>query len=112
MKNFKNKKWTLNPTSFVKGVLSFILISLFLSLQSCGNYYSIRTNLPPETLTKDTTVYSLWWGFTHPTIIPNCYGNGISEVTVKTNFGNKLISFVTLGIVVPIHIEYKCAKDN
>lgn len=36
--------------------------------------------------------------------------NGMSEVTVKNNFGYALITVITLGIWSPARVEWKCGK--
>lgn len=59
------------------------------------------------------TQHALLWGMVQPRAEqPECQGNGAAEVTATTNLGYTLISVVTLGIWMPIEIEWKCAKDQ
>lgn len=68
--------------------------------------------LPPATEPQSETVWSFAWGLAQPTLNPaNCQGNGASEVTTTTNLGYALLTVVTLGIVAPAEVEWRCAKD-
>jgi hypothetical protein len=66
---------------------------------------------------RKLTTWSFLWGAIQDKRLESdsdtdCYGNGFSRVTVKTNFGFILLSVITLGTVVPQQIEYDCAKDG
>lgn len=101
-----------------KRLLPCILIVYALSMSSCYTYrvathaQGATDNVPYNT--KHT--YSLFWGLLNkPQEIhtPNCDAlgvNGVSEVVVKTSFGNALLTVVTLGIYCPVKVEWKCAK--
>lgn len=68
--------------------------------------------LPPATEPQSETVWSLFWGFDQPQVNPaNCQGNGVAEVTTTTNLGYTLLTVVTLGIVAPAEVEWRCATD-
>lgn len=97
---------------------SVILIALivnFTCLESCST-----TRIMAETdcdtfannpVNKKTT-WTYLWGLVQPADInPQCDKrfNHINRVTVKTNLGYSLISIVTLGIVIPQHVEWCCA---
>jgi hypothetical protein len=47
-------------------------------------------------------------------IDPHCEAsfNHMNKVTVKTNLGYTLLSVVTLGIVIPQHVEWCCAPQE
>ncbi|WP_394842148.1 hypothetical protein LZC95_34355 [Pendulispora brunnea] len=60
-----------------------------------------------------STKWSLLWGTiqnesTDTSCI--CLNNGIKEVTASTNFGYVMLSIASLGIAVPIRMEYVCGK--
>ncbi len=68
--------------------------------------------LPPATEPESATVWAFAWGLAQPTVSPaNCQGNGASEVTTTTNLGYALLTVITLGIVAPAEVEWRCAKD-
>jgi hypothetical protein len=95
------------PIFLIAAVASVMLF------QSCYQYRMIPNNVTPANEVRDTTVYSYLWGAYEHTIQPaDCHGNGLTNVKVKTNFGFVLISAITLGIVVPLKIEWQCANDN
>jgi hypothetical protein len=95
-----------------KAVTIFLFASL--TLQSCYQTKIIPKNVMPATEVESKTVVEYFWGLAHePTITPqDCMGNGITNVKMKTNLGYILISAVTLGIVVPVTVQWQCAKDN
>jgi hypothetical protein len=59
------------------------------------------------------TMHSLFWGLAQSaTRTPDCKGNGVTSVAARTNLGYALLSVVTLGIWVPLELEWSCAADN
>jgi hypothetical protein len=61
---------------------------------------------------NDKTTWSFFWGLVQPSDInPQCDTrfNHLNKVTVKTNLGYSIISVVTLGIVIPQHVQWCCA---
>lgn len=94
---------------------------LLAGLLCCSGCYSYRvaTHAQPSTdkvQISHAKAYSLFWGLINkPQVIttPNCDAlkiNGVSEVSVKTNLGNTLLTVVTLGIYCPVRVEWKCSK--
>ena len=94
---------------------------LFVAIWSCSSCFSYRITTHAQGSTDNIPAnhkkaYSLFWGLINkPQVIttPVCDSmgvNGISEVVVKTNFGNTLITIFTLGIYCPVRVEWKCAK--
>jgi hypothetical protein len=66
-------------------------------------------------LNKDTTVWHYFWGLKQardirPTCDPSF--NYLNRVEVKTTVGQVLLSFLTLGIVLPQKISWCCAPYN
>ena len=83
---------------------------------SCYSY-KVATHAQAGTeLSKPVTANAFFWGLIQkPAQIqtPVCDSlgvNGMSEVTVKTNFGYALITVVTLGIWCPVKVQWKCSK--
>lgn len=55
----------------------------------------------------------MWWGLKETTVTPNnCQGNGFAHVTATTSPAKALITVVTLGIWIPMTVEWSCAKDR
>lgn len=101
---------------YTKPKIYLLVISVLLFMSSC---YTYRIGTTAQAGTESTTVKAntYFWGLIQnpkngiPT--PNCDSlniNGMAEVQVKTNFGNALITVVTLGIWCPMKITWKCAK--
>ena len=69
--------------------------------------------LAPATEPQSETLWSFVWGFVQPSVRPStCQGNGVAEVTSSTNFGFAALTVVTLGLVAPFEVEWRCAKDS
>src|SRR5690349_18713429 len=98
--------------------VSCLVLASSLLLNSCYTY-RLATHAQPSTDALTTTTihaHSLFWGLLNkPQVLqtPNCDQlgvNGVSEVTVKTNFGFAVLTIATLGIYCPVNITWKCAK--
>jgi hypothetical protein len=50
------------------------------------------------------------WGAVQKRTVAECDNSLIDEVRVKQNFGQSLLTVLTLGIVMPTTVEYLCAK--
>jgi hypothetical protein len=67
---------------------------------------------PSPTRSGATTVWILAWGLaTTPKVTAACGTTHVYKSTVRTNFGGFLLGLVTLGFVVPAHVEYVCAAE-
>jgi hypothetical protein len=95
-------------------------IALFALLLCCAGCFHYRLTpvtpdgepLPPATEPQSATVWAFAWGLAQPTVSPaNCQGNGAAEVTTTTNLGYALLTVITLGIVAPAEVEWRCARD-
>ncbi|PSL49888.1 Bor protein [Chitinophaga niastensis] len=104
--------------SFRRPGMHGLLLACILCTSSCYSY-RIATHAQPATDAAPVNrvrAYSLFWGLLNkPQVIstPVCDSlgvNGVAEVRVKTNFGNTVLTFCTLGIYCPVTIEWKCAK--
>ena len=94
------------------------LAVLTLTLTTLASCYHVRVVPPgppkPATVTRTATGNAFFWGLLNdppnPIIADNCSGGALQEVRASTNFGYALISVLTLGIWVPLDIEWTCAK--
>jgi hypothetical protein len=83
------------------------------STSGCYHYRIMPANTAPADDGHSTTKHAFFWGLLQERAEePNCQGNGASEIVASTNFGYALISVATLGIWVPLTLEWKCAKDQ
>jgi hypothetical protein len=83
------------------------------SLGGCYHYRVTPASSVPADDGHSTTKHALFWGLLQERAEePNCQGNGASEVVASTNLGYALVSVVSLGIWVPMSLEWKCAKDQ
>ncbi len=95
-------------------VLTLVVAWAALASSGCAtNRISQPDRWAHATFPERETVWTFFWGAiqqdVHP---PNCRGPGLSEVTVKGNFGYALISVLSLGTAMPVTIEWRCAKDS
>jgi hypothetical protein len=67
---------------------------------------------PSPTRSGATTVWIIAWGLaTTPKVTADCGTTHVYKATVRTNVGGFLLGLVTLGFVVPAHVEYVCAAE-
>ena len=94
---------------FILLILSVVLI------QSCYHYRVINTKNDPGTEYRDTVMRSYLWGLVNKPQnfhVPNCTDTcaALDEVVFSKNFGQTFVTVITLGIVSPVKIEWKCHK--
>lgn len=95
----------------IKVRLLIPVVLLVIATHGCYHYRVIATESAATEYEK-RTVYSLFWGLAQENIpASDCLSGGINEVRVSTNFGYALVSVATLGIVVPLDMEWRCAKE-
>jgi hypothetical protein len=118
-----NLKLSPLSTSFKKTGFrapSLILISFFLLvfvLYSCSTTRVVTDYdfADAVNINRDTTVYHYFWGLVKAADIrPKCDPryNHLNMVQIQTTPLNTLVSFITLGIVIPQKLSYKCAPPN
>jgi hypothetical protein len=100
----------------VKPVKLIAIICLSLSLQSCYEYRILTTAPDPATEYQTKVIWSYAWGlYNNPKdfTVKNCIDStGIDEVVVVRNPGSVLLTIVTIGIVSPVTIKWKCHKPR
>jgi hypothetical protein len=99
---------------FRKWVTGAFAILLFTSCASTKlvTEYDAADAFP---LAKDTTVWHFFWGLKQATPIrPDCDPsfNYLSMVRVRTTPLQVILSFVTLGIVLPQRLSWSCGVYN
>jgi hypothetical protein len=87
-----------------------MMLSLALLSVGCFHY---RTEFPagaPATLSESATSWSFLWGLVQSDVHPVCAANAAQEVTVTSNLAFATLTFITLGLVAPAQVEWRCAK--
>jgi Bor protein len=93
-------------------VVTGLLVAGALAANGCYHYRVAPARSVPADDGHSTTLHSIAWGLVQSRAEePECQGNGAAEVAAHTNLGFALLSVVTLGIWVPLELEWKCAKD-
>jgi len=95
----------------------FLILSILfiVTLQGCYHYRVINTHNEPGTEYKDTVLRSYLWGLVNKPQnfhVPNCTDTcaAIDELVFSKNFGQSLLTVITLGIVSPVKVKWKCHK--
>jgi hypothetical protein len=78
--------------------------------------YHFRVEVPdpdPATQPIRRTEHAFWWGLAQPRIrATDCLANALDQVQVTSNLGYSLIAVATLGVWVPLEVEWWCAKPQ
>ena len=92
---------------------SLLVVVVATVIVSDGCYhYRIAARGEAATEYQKKTMHALLWGLVQQNeFADNCQSNGIHEVRVSTNFGYVLVSVASLGIWVPLDIEWRCARE-
>jgi hypothetical protein len=88
----------------------YILASCLLLLSGCAQHRLVvqQPNPQPGSVSVDSA--AIGWGASQKRNVANCESNIIDEVRVKQNFGQSLLSVITLGFYMPTTIEYVCGN--
>lgn len=91
----------------------FVLL-IALPFQSCYHYRVLTTQSDPATELQEKVLWSYAWGLINKPkefIVPNCdKKNALDEVTMTTSFGGSILTIITLGIVCPVKVQWRCHK--
>ena len=101
-----------------RGKKIFLVISILFivgTIPGCYHYRVLNTRNDPGTEYRDTVMYSYFWGLVNKPQnfhVPNCTDScaALDEVVFSKNFGQSCLTLITLGIVAPVKIEWKCHK--
>jgi len=92
-------------------VLWIVLVMYCIAFEGCSSVHVSAKQASKADDTYEKTVWALWWGASDPVESVDCNGNGLQIVTMKTSWIYSLCTFVTLGAVVPVDIEYRCTSE-
>lgn len=85
------------------------LVALSL-LGGCATHRLVEPHPNPYGEPHRVNSVAFGWGAVQKRTVTQCDNSLLDEVRVKQNFGQSLISVLTLGIVMPTSVEYVCAK--
>ena len=99
---------------FIRTGKKLLIVLLVSSILGCYHYRVINTNNDPSTEYQKKMMWSYAWGLVNKPQdlhVPNCNNsNAIDEVVYTKKFGHVVLSVVTLGILSPIEVKWKCHK--
>ena len=91
------------------------LRALIITLSVLTGCYHYRVAVPDPSVATEyqrRTTHALFWGLVQENITAaDCLSNSINGVRVTTNLGYALLALVTLGIWMPMEIEWRCGKE-
>jgi Bor protein len=83
--------------------------SLFM-LAGCAEHRLIVQRPNPGTPPVEVKSAAIGWGAAQTRTVAKCDSNIIDEVRVKQNFGQSLLTVLSLGLYMPATIEYVCGN--
>jgi hypothetical protein len=88
-----------------------LALVLLLGLAGCADYRLVVPEPNPATEVERVTMHAFLWGFVGDTQpAHNCVANALDEVRVRTHYGYALVSVLTLGLWMPLDVEWRCGK--
>jgi len=102
-------------TRWGKIAIFVLFIAFIVALSGCYHYRIINTHNEPGTEYRDTVIRSYLWGLVNKPQnfhVPNCTDScaALDEIVISKNFGQSLLTVITLGIVSPVKVQWKCHK--
>ena len=77
----------------------------------CYDYRVVSARPDPATDYTHRTRHAFFWGLLQQdAVATDCVSNALDEVRVSTNAGYLVVSVLTLGVWVPLDVQWKCAK--
>lgn len=104
-------KHTRSSLAFLKPMFPILILLAALAFaEGCANYRleihdSDPTKPPYETAMLHAYLWGIWY---NPQVLTAKCNDGINDVVVKRNYLYDLVSVVTLGIWMPIEVDYRC----
>ncbi len=88
-----------------------LLLVLLGHLGGCATHRLVVDEPNPATGYEDATLTAYFWGtIEREEVAENCLDHALDEVRVRTNPAYALVTVITLGIVVPVEVQWKCRK--
>lgn len=97
--------------SIARPVCLAALVASVVLLEGCVRYRVVVPEPNPATDYESATMHAYLWGAVEETLpTENCVDNLIDEVRVVHTFPNLLVSALSLGVYMPMRVEWRCAK--
>jgi hypothetical protein len=101
----------------IRSVVAMAVVGLVVSGSGCMQYRQTAVGVTPAADCPDMsrgcakTVWNLVWGLAPlgEPLRPDCGRVGLQEVTVRSSAPLFLVTLVTVGLVSPRRVEWKCA---
>jgi len=88
-----------------------LLLALLIALPGCARYRVAAPEPTPGTEYERRTMHAFLWGAIEDTEpATNCVENAMDEVRVQQTLPNVLATVLTLGVWMPLEVEWRCAK--
>lgn len=81
-----------------------------LLLDGCASHRIMVANPNPSGPYRSVQSTALGFGAAERRTVVDCPTNLLDEVRVRQSFGEALLTVVTLGLVAPARVTYRCAK--
>ena len=95
----------------VRAALLVTFFSTVVLLEGCVRYRVVVPEPNPATDYESATLRAYFWGAIEETLpTENCVDNLIDEVRVVQTFPNMVVSVLSLGVYMPLEVEWRCAK--
>jgi hypothetical protein len=91
----------------------YLIFLMLFFLNGCYHYRVVAPDPEPATEYENRVVNSLFWGLMQAKDISadDCLSNALDEVRVTTNLVYSVVSVATLGIWMPMNVQWRCAKE-
>jgi hypothetical protein len=101
------------PSALRNAPRTLALLAAIATVSGCYNYRVAAPHVSNANEVRSVTKWAYLWGAIQEaeedaTCV--CLNNGLKEVTAQRNLLHILVGTVTLGIAVPVRLEYQCAK--
>ncbi len=103
------------PWNTYKSLYRIASLLLFVFLVEGCAHYTIQAPEPnPAGQTHTVTLYSYFWGAIEPThsAIECDITDALDVVRARDNLAYDFISVITLGVIKPMEMEYKCSAGK
>jgi len=104
----------IGSIAFLKrGFPVLVLVAGLAWAQGCATYrVTPPDSFPADPSYRKATMHAFFWGtWNDPEFLPaDCGQEAINDVRIQRNYLHDLASVFTLGIWMPIEVEFRCAS--
>ncbi len=109
-------KNSISSTSFLKQVFPVLMLLASLAfVQGCAEYQVRIPDSHPDDINYKGGIMKAWlWGnlYDPQVMAAECQTEGINDVVIKRNYLYDLASVFTLGIFMPIEVNFRCESAD